>query len=101
MKVKTLRGKTIDMTNIMAKQGNKPAVGNAQMNARGDKIVNGRVVKTRHQSMMEYNQTKSTSVQNVPLHAIPSEVMSISQVAKTHIQSHPAPTRKRRIQDHD
>lgn len=41
MKTRTMRGKTLDMGALMAKNPTAKAVGNANMNARGD-IINRR-----------------------------------------------------------
>ena len=51
----TARGKSIDMDQLRSIHGNKPAIGNAQVNARGDRLgTNGIVLKTQEQIEAEW-----------------------------------------------
>lgn len=85
MKIKTLRGKVIDMTNVMAKHGKKQAIGNAKLNARGDKLgKNGVILKTHQQMTAEYNQASPKAVKNVPLHELSKEIFSPAEAVKAH-----------------
>ena len=55
MVYRTMQGKIIDMDKLMQKNELTPAVGNAKMNARGDKLgPGGKIVKTREQVVAEY-----------------------------------------------
>lgn len=55
MAYRTMQGQIIDMDKLMQKHELTPAVGNAKMNARGDKLgPGGKIVKTREQVVAEY-----------------------------------------------
>jgi len=67
---KTAQGKTIDMDKLMRQNELVPAVGNAGVNARGDKLgPGGKIIKKREDVVAEYYdknpkaQIKSTSRQ--------------------------------------
>jgi hypothetical protein len=50
-----MQGQIIDMDKLMQKHELTPAVGNAKMNARGDKLgPGGKIVKTREEVVAEY-----------------------------------------------
>lgn len=52
---RSFQGKVIDMEKLMQKHELTPAVGNAHMNARGDKLgPGGRIIKTREEVVAEY-----------------------------------------------
>jgi hypothetical protein len=52
---KTAQGKTIDMDKLMRQNELVPAVGNARVNARGDKLgPGGKIVKKREDVVAEY-----------------------------------------------
>ena len=55
----TYRGKTIDMDTMRRDNGKVPAVGNIGVNARGDKLERGKVIKTAEQMAQERGRTKS------------------------------------------
>ena len=58
MVYRTMQGKIIDMDKLMQQHELTPAVGNAKMNARGDKLgPGGRIVKTREQVVAEYYES--------------------------------------------
>lgn len=55
MVYRTMQGKIIDMEKLMQKNELTPAIGNAKMNARGDKLgAGGKIVKTREDIVAEY-----------------------------------------------
>ena len=55
MVYRTMQGQIIDMDKLMQKNELTPAVGNAKMNARGDKLgPGGKIEKTREQVVAEY-----------------------------------------------
>lgn len=78
MKVRSMRGKPLDISYFLAAYGDKPALGNAKMNARGDIIgPGGKVVKTNEQMMKEYNRSNPKAVsKQVSLKNISSEVFN-------------------------
>lgn len=98
MKVKTLRGKVLDLTKIVEKQGKKIAAGNAKMNGHGDKLgYGGKVVKQRQEYVAEYNQAPPKTVKNVSLHDLSNQVMTPQEALK----SLPAKERRKRLSDAD
>jgi hypothetical protein len=75
MKTKSMRGKVVDMAALMAKNPQKIALGNAQMNARGDIVgSNGKVIKAREKIAMEYHQNNPASVKSVGLKQLSGEM---------------------------
>jgi hypothetical protein len=55
MVYRTMQGQIVDMDKLMQKHELTPAVGNAKMNARGDKLgPGGKIVKTREEIVAEY-----------------------------------------------
>lgn len=58
----TAKGATIDMNQLKLKNENVIAVGNAGVNARGDIVERGRVVKTREQIMQETYNIKGSKI---------------------------------------
>jgi hypothetical protein len=55
MVYRTMQGQIIDMDKLMQKHELTPAVGNAKMNARGDKLgPGGKIIKTREEVVAEY-----------------------------------------------
>lgn len=76
MKVTSIRGKALDIAKFIEKHGDKRALGNAKMNARGDIIgQGGKVVKTSEQMIMEYNRSNPKAVsKQVALKSIQNEI---------------------------
>lgn len=101
MAIKTMRGKSIDLSQIKEKQGTKVAVGNLKMNGFGDVLNDtGHVVKSHTQVIAEYNQAPQKAVKNVSLHELAvgdNQIMTPQEAAK----ALPAKERKRRITDSD
>jgi len=59
---KTMRGKEVDLEAIRSKNELTIAVGNAQMNARGDRVgKGGQIVKTRENTVADYYENTPTS----------------------------------------
>ena len=55
MTYRSFQGKEIDMEKLIQKNELTPAVGNAKMNARGDKLgPGGKIIKTREEVVAEY-----------------------------------------------
>ena len=72
-----MRGKQLDMGAMMAQNAHKRAVGNANMNARGDIIDKaGKVVKAREQIAMEYHDKNPQQVKTVGLKALAGELLT-------------------------
>ncbi|CAM6053369.1 unnamed protein product [Sphagnum tenellum] len=76
MKVMTMRGKELDMAALITKNAHVRAIGNANMNARGDVLdASGKVVKSRKQIMMEYHESPQ-AVKSVGLAALAGEMFA-------------------------
>lgn len=66
--VKSIRGRDVDMQALRIKNQHVKAVGNANVNARGDLLgKGGKVIKTREQLAQEYNKKNANAVKNVPI----------------------------------
>jgi hypothetical protein len=110
MKVKSMRGRVFDMSQLVANNQKAVALGNASMNARGD-IVNrkGDIVKPRAQVIPQYNSDNPKAVKQVALRDIPSEVFITPAEAAAAFkkpentqatpEANPTTTRKRVIKD--
>lgn len=62
-KRRSYRGKVVDIDEIMRNNENTQAVGNANMNARGDILDDrGNIKQTREERAREYNRNVSSSV---------------------------------------
>lgn len=74
MKVTTMQGKVIDVGALMAQNETAVAIGNANMNARGDILgAGGQVVKRKEQVAQEYHKS-SNAVKSVSLKDIQADV---------------------------
>jgi predicted secreted protein len=72
---KTMRGLDIDMSKLMASNSNAVALGNANMNARGDIIGNnGKVEIYREDLAREYHDKSKKAVKQASLRSISSEI---------------------------
>ena len=65
--VRTARGKVIDMHQLFIKKKKSIAVGNASLNARGDLVKHGKVVKTVEERRAEYEVANSRSSTTISL----------------------------------
>lgn len=60
----TARGRQVDMFALASKNANKVALGNAGLNARGDKVTNrGIILKTQEEIEQEWNRVKAQQEQ--------------------------------------
>lgn len=72
MEVKSRRGKKVDMNALLMKHEKDVALGNANMNARGDIIGRGgKVVTKREDLIREYHQNDPKAVTKVSIHDDP------------------------------
>ena len=75
--VKSARGKEVDIQALRIKNQSMRAVGNANVNARGDLIdKKGKIIKTREQLAQEYNKKNTNAVKNVPVSQDVSKAMN-------------------------
>ena len=65
--VRTARGKVIDMHQLFVDNQKSIAVGNASLNARGDLVKHGKVVKTVEERRAEYEVANSSSSTTISL----------------------------------
>jgi hypothetical protein len=97
-RVKTMKGKTLDLTPIMAKKQNTVAIGNANMNARGDILgPGGAIVKRREEVMQEYHNANPKAVRRVSLKDVqadqfPTPAEAMAQLKKQSNQKAPVST---------
>jgi hypothetical protein len=62
-----MQGQVIDMDKLMQKHELTPAVGNAKMNARGDKLgAGGKIVQTREEVVAEYYENNPKARKKAP-----------------------------------
>jgi hypothetical protein len=104
MNIISMRGQRVDMAKLAATNSHKVAIGNANMNARGDKISpHGVVLATREQYMNDYNASNPRAVRQVGLNGIRNEIMmSPSEVvaqARKQMTEVKAEQHKRKIAD--
>jgi uncharacterized protein YdcH (DUF465 family) len=66
---RTMQGKQIDIDAFLSRNEMTQAVGNMNVNARGDVLgVGGKIVKTREQVMSEYYRDNPKAVKDNPAH---------------------------------
>jgi hypothetical protein len=89
--IKTMKGKHLDVTPIMTKNENKIAIGNANMNARGDILgPGGTIIKRREEVAQEYHNQNPRAVRRVSLKEVtpdtfltPAEVIAQAKAIAT------------------
>jgi hypothetical protein len=112
MKVKTMRGEMLDMSLLVAKNEKAVALGNAQMNARGDIVgPRGEVIKRREKVAQDYYAANPKAVKQVALRDIskevfvsPAEALAKALEKPTEVKQpavNPTTQRKRKIEDRD
>jgi len=75
----TMRGRRINMDLLQKKNELTPAVGNANMNARGDRIKpNGKIVETREKMLKKYYEDNPRTVSD-PVHSRKTQVQDAVQ----------------------
>jgi hypothetical protein len=101
MKVKTMRGKPLDMARLMAQNQYKIALGNASMNARGDIVEGGKVVKPREEIARDYHRNNPKAVKQVALRNISdlSEEVFMTPVEALNAAKQEGKFKKRKLTD--
>jgi hypothetical protein len=85
-RIKTMKGKTLDMAPIMARNQHTVAIGNDNMNARGDILgPGGKIIKRREEVMQDYHNKNPQAVRRVSLKDVqqdtfPSPADAIAQL---------------------
>lgn len=65
---RTMRGKAVDMDQLLEKNQTMPAVGNAKMNARGDELgPGGKIVKRREEQINAYYENNPAASVKQPV----------------------------------
>lgn len=83
---KTAQGKTIDLGTIMLQNENTRAVGNMNVNARGDRLDSGnQVIETKPQRIQRQNARTTTAV--VPATTVHTSTTKAKQAQKQSTQS--------------
>jgi hypothetical protein len=109
MRITSVRGKVLDISKFIEKHGNKRALGNAKMNARGDIIgPGGKIIKTSQQMILEYNRSnpkavsKQVSLKNINNEIFKGAVEPAEAVRQVKEQTkEQATTKKRKLVDDD
>jgi len=113
IKVKSMRGKPLDLNTFIQQHAEKPAIrpagGASRLNARGDKIgPGGRIEQTAEQMRTEYNRSNPKAVsKQVALKNIQQEIfsnsVSPSEAVKQALKPQPEtlPAKKRKLVDPD
>lgn len=96
-KIRTMRGKSLDVTAIQAKNETKVAIGNANMNARGDILgPGGKVKRKREEVAHEYHQNNPKAVRRVSLKEVTPDVFltpaEVIAQAKSMVQNQQGPS---------
>jgi hypothetical protein len=77
---RTMQGRLVDIDRLRASNENVPAVGNMNVNARGDVLgPRGKIAKTKEQVMKQYYQTPKGKADDTPIQKVP-EPKPIPQV---------------------
>ena len=64
---RTMKGKMVDMDQLLEKNQTMPAVGNVRMNARGDELgPGGKIVKRREEQINAYYENNPAAVVKQP-----------------------------------
>ncbi len=62
---RTMKGKEVDMDQMLEKNQLMPAVGNVRMNARGDELgPGGKIVKKREDTINAYYESNPNAIMN-------------------------------------
>jgi hypothetical protein len=62
---RTMKGKEVDMDQLLEKNQLMPAVGNVRMNARGDELgPGGKIVKKREDTINAYYESNPNAIMN-------------------------------------
>ena len=79
----TMRGYRIDMAKLIAQNSHKRALGNANMNTRGDIIgMDGNIVVSREDVAREYHKSNPKAVKQVSLRNINQEAVTFDTPAQ-------------------
>jgi hypothetical protein len=78
---RTNKGQLIDFDQLLAAQGNQPALGNMGVDAHGNRIMRGEIVETNAERARRTNQELNTTTQRVSLRRDRPETPNTDAVA--------------------
>lgn len=82
MKVKTMLGKEVDVTQLMVQNETAIAIGNLNMNARGDILgPGGKILKRKEQVAQEYHKHNPNAVKQVSLKEVAADTFVSPSIA--------------------
>jgi hypothetical protein len=86
---RTMRGKEVDMEKLMRQNELMPAIGNMQVNARGDQLgPGGKIVKKREEVVAEYYaDNPNANIQQPPRSAKKAETPKPAQASNAKPQN--------------
>lgn len=99
MRVTTMQGKVIDMATLRGQNEKSIAVGNAGVNARGDRLGRGgEVVRTKEEVVAEYyrENPRAVEVASMSLRSIDDEVMTPAEALQKLEGQIPAPKKPKK-----
>lgn len=108
--ITTMRGKRIDITQILSKHENAIAIGNLNMNARGDLLGPGGTIKKRNEEIVsEYYRSSPKAVKQVSLRNLTPDVFDtpaaavadLAQRKKAAAEPKPEQKRPRKLSDNE
>ena len=80
---RSMRGKIIDMDRLRNVNANARALGNANLNARGDKLdQKGRIISKREDIVNEYYSKKQQGIQYVSINSLDNKFADPKEKAK-------------------
>ena len=80
---RSMRGKIIDMDRLRNVNSNARALGNANLNARGDKLdQKGRIIRKREDIVNEYYSKKQQGIQYVSINSLDNKFADPKEKAK-------------------
>lgn len=80
---RSMRGKIIDMDRLRNVNANARALGNANLNARGDKLdQKGRIIRKREDIVNEYYSKKQQGIQYVSINSLDNKFADPKEKAK-------------------
>jgi hypothetical protein len=99
MRGRSMRGVEVDFSKHLAENAEMIAVGNANMNARGDILgPGGKIIKTRAEIAAEYHNKSKQAVKHVAISKLEDEVFQTPAEAMKQLSDQKKPT-KRKISD--
>jgi len=88
---KSMHGRSVDMEAMRARNETTVAVSNQNLNARGDQLKGGKIVKRREEVVSEYYETNpNAKPRNNPVEAAPATDAKVSETKPAVVEKKPA-----------